>query len=160
MNSDAISQNLMPPKAFPYLESELARRSGLGREAMEVQRKVLLVEGVDFVREKRHVALCYDSATRVLAACGVPASDVEAFLGVVMAPEPKNAAQEAVVLLKVHPRRVINAHVLLVTDGKSLFRLRVRNKENFRAGMDVRCEHISGDLYNLIGNAPRFPGKY
>ena len=160
MDSHANSQEFTASKSFPYLEEDLATRSGLLRHNLEATRKLMLVEGVDFVREKRRVMLSYSAAARALAAHGVPPGDAERFLGVVMAPDEKSAPQRAVVMLKVHRRSVMNAHVLLVTDGTSVFRLRVRSKENFRPGMDVRCNLISGDLYELVGNAPRYPGKY
>lgn len=163
MTSDANSQNFHAPKSFPYDEATLAVASGIVREHLQEGRSRLLVEGVDFVREKRRVVLSYAGATTLLAALGVPLDDAERLLGVQMPPEQKNDAQaptRAIAVFKVYRRSVVNAHVLLVTDGVSVFRLRVRSKENFRPGMDVRCNLISGDLYDLAGNAPRYPGKY
>jgi len=69
-------------------------------------------------------------------------------------------AAPVVTVLKTTARKTLNPHILLATDGAQLFRVRVRKKDNFRPGMEVRCTHVGADLYELIGNCPRFPGKY
>jgi hypothetical protein len=38
--------------------------------------------------------------------------------------------------------------------------VRVRDSSNFRAGMALRARAIGGNLHELVGRCPRYPGKF
>ena len=131
---------------------------GIPRERLVQFRTKHLTEGVDFVREKNHVVLSHAGARTVMAALGLPPCEAERVLAAAL---PSAEKTPALVNLRVHPRRTMNPLVMLATDAKQqVVRVRVKQKDNFRAGMKIECRHLVGDLYEFTGNCPRFPGKF
>lgn len=157
------SQNSTTLKRFPWVEADLPGLLGCSREELTRLRQDMLTWGTDFILEKRRICLSTDALNRLLAALGLPLVVQPPEKIAVPSPDTVMALRMvpvAVVTFKVYPARTLNPHIILATDGKTLVRIRVKSKENFRGGMEVRCTHVQGDLYDLAGNCPRYPGKY
>lgn len=55
---------------------------------------------------------------------------------------------------------VKNHKILRATDGGREAWIRVKDSKNFRSGMTVRAEYVSGSIWTFVGRLPRWPGKY
>lgn len=140
------------PSGFPVWESSLAVRIGVSRNVVAVAREASLVQGSDWIFYRRRIVLT-DAAAEKLAA-HFRATPLETN----GASEPATHVPE--VIFKVHPRKCANPRILLATDGTNLVRVRVKAKEKFRPGMPIRCTQLGEGLYQIVGNHPRFNGKY
>lgn len=155
METSKNTQKSKTAPGFNWLESEQTGKFGCTQEALHAARAELLVEGKDFVRWKRRVCLSDAGMLKLWLSFGLPAGDAPTVAG-----DAKDEKKQALHILTVHPRKTLNPHVIqALLDGK-LCRVRVKTKINFRPSMKVSCRHIGGDLYELVGNCPRFPGKY
>ena len=56
-------------------------------------------------------------------------------------------------------RRIVSVRVEL-ENGPAVVRMRVRDSENFVAGMEVPLRHVAADLYECERRAPRWRGKW
>jgi hypothetical protein len=153
-------KNFETQKGFEWLEADLAARFGCPVAQLVKWRGLELVEGKDWERIKRQVHYTASAVKKTaLAVAGLREEDLP-WLGHPRPPVPP------VVTFKVYPMRTLNPHILLAQDGfvasgaPRLVRVRVKTKDNFRPGMEVRARHVGGDLYELVGHCPRFPGKY
>lgn len=57
-------------------------------------------------------------------------------------------------------RTVRNPRVVLARDGDKEAWVRVRDSKNFRPDMEIRATCIEGEMWELVGRCPRWPGKW
>lgn len=140
------------PPAFPHVENEMPAVLGIGLPALVLMRNELLVESVDFIRWRRRVCWSTEAYAKVADRLGFALSQ----------PKARVTELKKMVTLVVTAHKTLNPHIILaaVRGTTTLLRVRVKSKENFRPYMEVRTTHDSGDLYHLVGNCPRSPGKY
>jgi hypothetical protein len=165
---DAELKNENPTKdegMFCIRESSLVGRLNISRNDLLAIRTRLLQEGVHYAKIKRRVMLSFTGFAMIAKSLEMTRAEADKVTGNPSAENEKKPASGAAgcnapVLFKVTARRTTNPHIVMASNGTLTVRVRVKTKQNFRPGMVVRCEHVQGDLYNLVGNCPRFPGKY
>lgn len=138
------------PAAFPIWESNLSGHLGVGRQRLFELRESALVLGVDWIKKGRRVCLSLEAVRKLEVELGVETNTP--------GQEPTVLAQ--VFTFKVHPKLITHPNMILATDGTNIYRVRVKTKANFLRGMEIRCQHDRLDLYDHVGNCPRFRGKY
>jgi len=154
METSKNTQNGKTTPGFPWLESEQTEKFGCTHKALHIARVGMLLEGKDFIRHKRRVCLSDAGMRKLWLSFGLPEQDSP-----VAQKEPARPGPVLFTLL-VHPRKTLNPHVIQAILDNKLCRVRVKTKTNFRPYMKVTCRHVGADLYELVGNCPRFPGKY
>jgi len=160
---------------FPFAEAKLQTRFGLTRGELRELRELHLHEGEHFTRIKKRVCLSQAGIDALETHLGVKNPPPEASGAPEAAPEPvpqPPAAPPAVRLLvwraNFPSTRIITAH----KPGEdpenpaNIVRVCVRDNRNFRRigqdgkQMEIQARHLGGDLYELVGRAPRYPGKW
>lgn len=139
-----------------FLESLLAERLGLTRNALEDFRKEHLKKGADWKTENRRVLLRESAVKKMLARLDAQDLDYSA------AAQKNGAVTDEVrelAVTKVFPNpRLIEARD---SDTGQIVRVCVPNNKNFRPRMMVKARPWRGEiLYRLEGRTPRFPGKW
>ena len=139
------------PTDFPWVENELPAVLGVPLSLLARYRTQGLLEGIHFVRHRRRVCLSNQALALLRHALKLET--------------PKNPPPPPppTVRLKTTPHKTLNPHIImacLLDDEKAVMRVRVKSKENFRAWMVIEARHLGADLYELVGNCPRFPGKF
>lgn len=130
----------------------------VGCSPLEVQKaRYTLTEGFDFKKLGRSYFWTMQAAHAF--ASGILGSEAATILELRYDALAEAGVTEPVVLTVLR-RKTANPHILLATDGSHVFRVRVKSKVNFRGDMLVNCKHVQADLYELVGNCPRQPGKY
>jgi hypothetical protein len=166
MNDQPSRENTSSDKPVFYIrEASLVGKLNISRNDLLAIRTRLLQEGVHFAKIGRRVMLSEQGFGLVAKSLEMTAAEADKAVGYPDQENQKKPAQSAngcitPMLFKVTARKTANPHIVLASNGEVIVRVRVKNKENFRPGMVVRCEHVHADLYNLVGNCPRFPGKY
>ena len=161
---DATQNSEMPKSvvtdAFPWLEMDLAKKFGVPVTQLAKARKSSLKEAADWARIGNRIHYTTQAAFKT-ALDGLGFSEADVTWLAVAPVEPPTS------VFKVYSVRVPNPFILLAATGEKsasgapmLVRVRVKNKINFRPGMDVRVKHTAADLYELVGHCPRTPGKY
>ncbi len=141
-------------EAFPVAEKGLPRLLGCQRD-QPAKVRYLLEESPDRQKVGRSIRWTLAAVREYATSRGM---DWRLVAG--LGDGDATPAAPVVTVLKTTACKTLNPHILLATDGAQLLRVRVRKKDNFRPGMEVRCTRVSADLYDLIANCPRFPGKY
>jgi len=142
------------PDGFPWPEKELAERFGCSPASLQDFREHRMEQGVAWVKYKRHIFWSEFAVRSAAEALGLVDAELT------WLEREKTPAAVTLYKFAVYPRRTMNPHIIMASGPKGLVRVRVKTKDNFRAGMEVRCVHVAGDLFELVGNCPRFPGKY
>jgi hypothetical protein len=165
MDSEILTLPVKTPPGFPWLEADVAARLGCTTAVLAKIRDGRLgagiVKGADWTTFKRRI--CYSTAGVKTAASGLGLMPGElSWLNPTDTPETAPPPPSVpVVTLRVSPRKTQNPYIILALDAeKRLCRVRVKTKDNFRPFMEIKVEHQAGDLYVLVGNCPRFPGKF
>ncbi len=150
--ADAVGKTA--PDGFPWFEATVAERLGCSRNSLRAYRLHHFTDDKDFTKHNREIYWSVEAVRAVAEALGMELGDVSWLSEEKPAPPPVHE-------LKVYPRKTLNPHIIMATHVTlGIVRVRVKAKVNFRAGMAVRCTHVGGDLFELVGNCPRFPGKY
>jgi hypothetical protein len=149
----------------PITEAALADQLGIPREVVRKNRREKLRAETDWWMQGNAVWLAAGGAellTRLLTGSTAkkrrPASPAN---GVTATDDTPAAAAPAalVVMLRIY-KLVLNPHLVLATDGRKVFRVRVQSAANFMPGMEIPARHIQSDLYELARACPRRPGKW
>jgi len=165
MSPEGNPENPQTTKGFYIREASLVGRLNISRTDLLAIRNRLLTEGQHYARVGRRVMLSDEGFA--LVAKSLEMTPAEAHKAA-PAGDPKNEKKPAgaaythdVMVYKVSPRATFNPHIVLAVNlVGQLVRVRVKSKTNFRPGMPIKCMQVQGDLYDLVGNCPRFPGKY
>ena len=140
-----------------FLESSLADRLGLTRNALEEFRKAHLKKGADWKMDNRRVLLRESAVKKMLAR--LDAADLD-----YSAAAQKNGATDNEVRELAITRVFPNPHLIEARDVASgaLVRVTVPSNKNFRPRMTVKARPWKPEqlLYRLEGRTPRFPGKW
>lgn len=159
------TENSETPKSvvvhdFPWLEADLAKNFGVALTRLAKTRRLNLQQGADWARFGNHVRYTTYAARKT-------AFDVLGFTEEGVPWLALKPVEPLVCVFKVYSVRAPNPFILLAATGEKgpsgapvVVRVRVKNKINFRPGMEVRCKHVASDLYELVGHCPRTPGKY
>jgi hypothetical protein len=139
-----------------FVESKLAERLGLTRDALEEFRKRHLKKEGDWKRENGHVLLRESAVKKMLARLDAPNFDYSACA-------QKNGADDdlrELAITRVFP----NPHLIEARDPETneLVRVSVPNNVNFRPRMTLKARPVArgAHLYRLEGRTPRFPGRW
>lgn len=146
----------MSTNPFPWAEVGLAKMLGVPRGTLRDLRKILQ-KGVDF-------EICGKSVQWSEKAAQEAAGHLGASVGAVT---PANALLDSPVSKEPAPahefmvlKRATNPHMLQCLDKNSAPAwVRVPHNDNFRPRMIIRARH-NGNVWELVGRCPRFPGKY
>ena len=169
--------NLTPtpdaPEGWPYEESQVRHRLGLGRDEMRALRRAHLAPFTDFTLYKKRVYLSAAAVTRLL---GMADAKLKKSCGSAMAgdgggvkSELAKKAAPAVVPLRVVRADLRNRHLILCCPAgedpdrpQTTVRVRVRSAENFTRRMELPAVLAEGhrDLYDLARPLPRKRGKW
>lgn len=141
---------------FPVWESKLVGRLGLSRTFLMKLRDQHLTQGVDWIKKGRRVLLSPVAVDKLRRVMDLPAEKraLEEPYALPAPPERK------IYTLKVYRKVISHPNMILATDDVNIFRVRVKTKTHFLPGMEIRCEHDHQDLFNHVGNCPRFRGRY
>lgn len=146
-------------------ESKLSHVLGPSRNELRRLRGIHLLEGTDWIVEKRRVVWTLSGVEKIRAVLTLPPAQTApetASALVVSLPEP--------VTLLVHNARLVNKKLILAyapgtdpADAKNVLRVRVRSAENFMRfvhgkPMEIKARHVQADLYELAGQCPRRKG--
>lgn len=146
-------------------ESKLSHVLGPSRNELRRLRGIHLVEGVDWLTEKRRVVWTLSGVQKIRAVLTLPPA--------LTAPDPAGAVVAGLpepVTLLVHNPRLVNKKLILAyapgtdpNEPKNVLRVRVRSSENFMRfvhgkPMEIKVRHVQADLYELAGQCPRRKG--
>lgn len=146
-------------------ESKLSHVLGISRNELRRLRTVHLVEGEDWILEKRRVMWTYAAVEKIRAHLTLPAV-ITAHVG----PSAVAQALPAPVTLFVYQPKLVNKKLILCyvpgsdpQDAKNVVRVRVQNSANFvrfvhGKPMAIQARHIQADYYELVGRCPRRRG--
>jgi hypothetical protein len=137
------------------LERDLAGKLGVTRDVLRDLRKRVL-EAEDFAQQGRDVMIHADGVAKITGALAEKNGAEKKAVAIEIDDE------ESFVLLvhKLPPNRRIVLAKKEEADDEQVMRVRVRDNGHFVPGMRLRCRHLDGDLYELVGRCPRFKGRY
>lgn len=151
---------------FHVWESLLVNRLGQSRAHLKSLREEHLIEGTDFVKKDRRIIYTAAAMEKLQAALSLTHKELPPLNGVEITHDEKKQPHAAVLApevfkFKFYPKKVLHPRMVLVTDGRNIFRVvGVRKKDFFIMGMEVACTHVQHDLYEYHGNPPRSRGRY
>jgi hypothetical protein len=169
-------------------ESALATRLGVARDLLRELRDEALEHGPDWGTHKRVIFYTESGVKKIevalaqragMASAGpqpdagtephpqAPPSAAAPITASAIPEKKPSAARAREVLVVVAVPKNPHSPVILARlktgevpkPGHEL-RVRVRHTLNFRAGMEMNCVHDQGAVWDLIGNCPRWPGRW
>lgn len=165
---------------FPYVERSLAQTYGLAPDALkdvrgtQLQRATHwdLVKGLVCYNDAGKAAL--ELALKITAEKNPGASPSPAPDPALPPPpdSPPNIPSPAAAPKKFEPpkpgeirtlvavAKVRNVRILKARDHDRVAWVRVKDSKNFRPGMQLQAEFVSGEQWLLVGRCPRWNGKF
>lgn len=142
-----------------FVESLLADRLGVTRNALESFRSQVLKKDVDWKKENRQVLLSDDAVKKICRQLGSPDLDYSGCAQKNGDGPPSPEILELTVTRVFPNPRVIEASL---EDGERVH-VSVMHNINFRPAMKIKARlPLPGGprLYRLEGRCPRFPGRW
>ena len=173
--------------AHPHVERELAEALGVAHDFLKSIRRDQLARGADWELVKGQVA--YSDAGRAKALAALTADDsapnvaphgpdagseknraaaaeargaapVAELDAAALDAATEAAAIGAEIVTLVCAKLPRNRRIILARHSGALVRVRVKDSQNFRIGMELPARHVRDDLWQLEGKCPRYPGRF
>lgn len=150
------------PSPFTIAEADAAKSIGLSRETIRQLRETALVRGIDWAIDRGKVMLTQEGVDQIAR----HAKNAPAAASLAPGPPQPPIEQPIEVELTVVRANLVNWHVLeAVTADGARVTVRTtaqtpRSASNFIPGMKIRAHRTESEIYQQVGRAPRYRGRW